>query len=70
MDSLLLAAHTLKSSSANVGAIGLSDLCRKIEGKARAGEPIAAGDPLLSKFEGESRSVHEALTAILVGASA
>ena len=70
MDSLLLAVHTLKSSSANVGAIGLSDLCRKIEGKARAGEPIAAGDPLLSKFEGESRSVHEALTAILVGASA
>ena len=70
MDSLLLAVHTLKSSSANVGAIGLSDLCRKIEGKARAGEPIDAGDPLLSKFEGESRSVHEALTAILVGASA
>ena len=70
MDSLLLAVHTLKSSSANVGAIGLSDLCRKIEGKARGGEPVAAGDPLLSKFEGESRSVHEALTAILVGESA
>jgi len=69
MDSLLRAVHTLKSSSANVGAIGLSDLCRKIEGKARAGEPIAAGDPLLSKFEGESRSAHEALMAILVGAS-
>ena len=70
MDSLLRAAHTLKSSSANVGAVGLSDLCRKIEGKARAGEPVAAGDPLLPKFEGEFRSVHEALTAILVGTSA
>ncbi|MBP2678971.1 MAG: hypothetical protein H6Q82_2036, partial [Deltaproteobacteria bacterium] len=70
MDSLLLAVHTLKSSSANVGAIGLSDLCRKIEGKARTGEPIAAGDPLLSKFEGEFRSVDEALRAILMGASA
>jgi len=69
MDSLLRAVHTLKSSSANVGAVGLSDLCRKIEGKVRAGEPIAAGDPLLSKFEGESRSAHEALMAILVGAS-
>jgi len=69
MDSLLRAVHTLKSSSANVGAVGLSDLCRKIEGKARAGELIAAGDPLLSKFEGESRSAHEALMAILVGAS-
>jgi CheY-like chemotaxis protein len=70
MDSLLLAVHTLKSSSANVGAIGLSDLCRKIEGKVRAGEPIAAGDPILSKLEGESRSVHEALRAILAGTSA
>lgn len=70
MDSLLLAVHTLKSSSANVGAVSLSDLCRKIEGKARAGEPIAPGDPLLSKFEGESRSVREALTALLVGAPA
>jgi len=70
MDSLLLAAHTLKSSSANVGAIGLSDLCRKIEVKARAGGPVAAGDPLLSKFEGESRTVHEALTSILEGTTA
>ncbi len=70
MDSLLLAVHTLKSSSANVGAVDLSDLCRKIEGKARSGEPITPGDPLLSKFEGESRAVHEALTAILMGASA
>ena len=70
MDSLLRAVHTLKSSSANVGAVGLSDLCRKIEGKVRAGGSIAAGDPLLSKFEGESRSAHEALMAILVGASA
>jgi CheY-like chemotaxis protein len=64
-ESLLRAAHTLKSSSANVGAIGLSDLCRKVEGKVRAGEPVAAGDPLLSKFEGEFRSVQEALAAIL-----
>ena len=70
MDSLLRAAHSLKSSSANVGATGLSDLCRKIEGKARAGEPVAAGDPLLSKFEGEFRSVQEALKAILEGISA
>ncbi len=70
MDSLLRAAHTLKSSSANVGATGLSDLCRKIEGKAVAGEPVSAGDPLLSKFEGEFRSVQGALKAILEGNSA
>jgi two-component system sensor histidine kinase/response regulator len=69
-ESLLRAAHTLKSSSANVGATGLSDLCRKIEGKVLAGEQVDAGDPLLSKFEGEFRSVQEALTAILEGTSA
>ncbi|HEX2709321.1 MAG TPA: response regulator, partial [Candidatus Deferrimicrobium sp.] len=69
MESLLRAAHTLKSSSANVGATGLSDLCRKIEGKARAGEPVAAGDPLLPKFEGEFRLVREALTTLLKGTS-
>jgi CheY-like chemotaxis protein/HPt (histidine-containing phosphotransfer) domain-containing protein len=70
MESLLRAAHTLKSSSANVGATGLSDLCRKIEGMARAGEPIAAGAPVLSKFEGEHRSVLEALAAVLEGTPA
>ncbi len=69
-EALLRAAHTLKSSSANVGATGLSDLCRKIEEKGRGSEPVAAGDPLLSKFEGEYRSVREALTAILEGTSA
>ena len=68
-ESLLRAAHTLKSSSANVGATGLSDLCRKIEEKARGGEPVVAGDPLLSKFEREFRSVREALAAILEGIS-
>ena len=69
-ESLLRAAHILKSSSANVGATGLSHLCREIEGKARAGEPVAAGDPLLPKFEGEFLSVRESLTAILKGRSA
>jgi signal transduction histidine kinase/CheY-like chemotaxis protein len=69
-ESLLRAIHTLKSSSANVGATGLSDLCRKLEGIARAGEPITAGDPLLSKFEGEHRTVLEALAAVLEGTPA
>ncbi|MFA6147729.1 MAG: response regulator [bacterium] len=69
-ESLLRAAHSLKSSSANVGATGLSELCRKLEGMARTGEPIASGDPLLSKFEGEYRSVLEALAAVLEGTPA
>lgn len=32
-------AHTLKSSSANIGALGLSDLCRRIVECARASRP-------------------------------
>jgi HPt (histidine-containing phosphotransfer) domain-containing protein len=34
---LLRPAHTLKSSSANVGALGLADQCRSLEADARAG---------------------------------
>ncbi|GAB4243154.1 MAG: hypothetical protein OHK0028_21690 [Deltaproteobacteria bacterium] len=67
-ESLLRAAHTLKSSSANVGAAGLSELCRKVEGMVRAGEPVAAGAPVLSKIEGEFQSVREALSDVLGGA--
>ena len=32
------AVHTLKSSSANVGAVRLSDLCKQIEAQVRAGQ--------------------------------
>ena len=39
-----IAAHTLKSSSANVGATGLTELCRALEAEARSGTiPDAAG---------------------------
>ena len=68
--SLRMAAHTLKSSSANVGATDLSELCRKIEEMARAGEMPAAGDLLLGRLEEEYRSVREALSAIQSGNTA
>ena len=32
-------AHTLKSSSANIGALGLSDLCRRIVESSRTNHP-------------------------------
>lgn len=32
-------AHTLKSSSASVGALGLADACAEVERRIRAGEP-------------------------------
>lgn len=40
LDAQLLrrAAHTLKSSAAQIGAYGLSELCRELELRAEAGE--------------------------------
>jgi HPt (histidine-containing phosphotransfer) domain-containing protein len=64
-DSLLRACHSLKSSSGNVGAAGLSEICRKIEAGAGAGVLPAAGDSLIDKLEEEYRSVREDLEAIL-----
>jgi signal transduction histidine kinase/CheY-like chemotaxis protein len=66
-ESLRIAAHTLKSSSENVGAIGLGELCRTLENRARSGEPIAAGDPLIGQLEGTFHAVREALEGILTG---
>lgn len=36
-ETLVRPVHTLKSSSANVGALALADLCRSLEADARAG---------------------------------
>jgi HPt (histidine-containing phosphotransfer) domain-containing protein len=33
------AAHTLKSASANIGALGLSAICKELETKARSCDP-------------------------------
>lgn len=68
-EALRIAAHTLKSSAGNVGATGLSDICRVIEGKTRGGEKVAAGDPVLGRLEGEYQSVCEELKSILEGCS-
>ena len=43
-DELLRAAHSLKSSSLNVGALSLGELCRGLEADARGG-PIADAEP-------------------------
>ena len=34
------AAHTLKSASANIGALGLSELCKELECQARKRDPL------------------------------
>ncbi|TKC87168.1 response regulator [Trinickia terrae] len=59
---LKLAAHTLKSSSANVGAHVLSTQCREIEQLARAANVVGAAD-LVDGTDAEFRRVQAALMA-------
>lgn len=53
-------AHTLKSSSASIGALALSALCADIERLLRAGDSAAA-IPLLELFHAEVERVDAAV---------
>jgi len=55
-----MAAHTLKSSSANVGAMGLAERCRELEAAARNGSIAGAGE-IVHGIESEHRNVCAAL---------
>jgi HPt (histidine-containing phosphotransfer) domain-containing protein len=55
------AAHSFKSSSANVGAVSLSGLCRDMEGMGRENRTENAA-PLLSDIQAEYETVQAALT--------
>jgi signal transduction histidine kinase/CheY-like chemotaxis protein len=57
------AAHTLKSSSANVGALRLASLCAEVEANARRGDVAAAG-ALLDSVTDEHARVVAALRAL------
>jgi HPt (histidine-containing phosphotransfer) domain-containing protein len=57
------AAHTLKSSSANLGAIGLSDLCLEIERRARGGSSDGV-EPLVLASQKTFHRVETALREI------
>lgn len=48
---MLRIAHTLKSGSANVGAVRFSALCASLEKHLRAGKPCAASDVELLRKE-------------------
>lgn len=43
-DRMRRAAHSLKSASANIGALGLAEVARQLEGQGRAGEFDGADD--------------------------
>ena len=63
-DAIRTAAHTLKSSSANVGANALAQLCKQLELAARAGS-IGPEVPGLSEIEEAYGVAHRALESEL-----
>ena len=58
------AAHTLKSSSAYMGALGLSNLCREIEEAVRSSESNGL-EERVRRAEDEFQLVREALKRIV-----
>jgi HPt (histidine-containing phosphotransfer) domain-containing protein len=66
---LRIAAHTLKSSSANVGARALADLCRELEELGRSGSLDNAASKLSLVYD-EYRRVDAALSVELKGNAA
>jgi signal transduction histidine kinase/CheY-like chemotaxis protein/HPt (histidine-containing phosphotransfer) domain-containing protein len=61
-----MAAHTLKSNSAQFGARGLAELCRELEGRGRAGLLEGAG-ALLERVRSEFERVRPSLQALREG---
>ena len=68
-ESLRIAAHTLKSSSANVGARALADLCRELEELGRSGSLDNAATRLSHLYD-EYQRVDLALSDELKGNAA
>jgi len=63
-DQVSRVAHTLKSSSASIGALALSSLCADIERLLRAGDSAAAL-PLIDQFQAEVLRVDGAVRQAL-----
>lgn len=63
IEELRIAAHTLKGSSANLGAKGLSAAAAELEKLARAGQ-IDAAAPWVAKLENQLQRVRDELAAI------
>ncbi len=59
-DQVSRVAHTLKSSSASIGALSLSTLCADIERLLRAGDSASA-QPLIDQFQAEVQRVDGAV---------
>ena len=62
LDAFRRAAHSLKSNSETLGAVGLAVRARELEAMARAGSLEGAGDriePLVSRYEIVAQSLGE-----------
>ena len=59
-DQVSRVAHTLKSSSASIGALALSGLCAEIERLLRAGDNVSVA-PLIEQFHAEVQRVDAAV---------
>ena len=57
-------AHSLKSSAGNLGAVGLRDVCARVEDLAADGDLHGAAD-LVQDVEERYREASEVLTSIL-----
>jgi HPt (histidine-containing phosphotransfer) domain-containing protein len=66
---LALSAHTLKSSSASLGATLCAELCHELEALGRASNLPAVGDKL-DVLDVELQKVYHELDAVLVNAAA
>jgi PAS domain S-box-containing protein len=62
-DEVRRAAHTLKSNGATIGAIGFSELSRRLESLARSGTLEGAAD-LVARLEAEYETVRIALEVV------
>ncbi len=58
-ESLSRAAHSLKSSSLNVGAVGIGALCKELESVGKSGD-LGAHQGLLFKIQNEYAAVEAA----------
>lgn len=65
-EAMIRPAHSLKSSSANVGAMGLTELCRALEADARSGIIPNAADRVTA-CRGAFDAVRAALLAERAG---
>jgi len=55
-DELGLAAHSFKGSSSNMGAVGLAELCRQLEERARQ-RPLYGIEDLVNRIDQEYQEV-------------